>query len=174
MSEQRTQQNQQNQNQLPFNTDAAQQVLRANTNGWAQITQELVDQTFDNLGLSFEIGRRMASSRTVTEFLSAQAELGHQSIDQSLQRGRKISDVSLNMTREITQCITDQVNQAAEAAAQQTRAMSDSMRGSADQLRNAIRSGAQAAGQATGQTGSETNPGQGQQKRGQGTGAAAH
>jgi hypothetical protein len=39
-----------------------------------------------------EIGRRMASSRSIGEFLDAQAELGQRAIHAALECGRKISE----------------------------------------------------------------------------------
>lgn len=131
-----------------FSPETTRAVADAGLAAWTQITQQIVDQTFRTIGTQMELGRRMAGSRSIGEFLDAQAELSQRTVQSVLECGRKITETGQQMTREVTGQLTDTVNVAAETTAQQARVAEEQFKATADQTRNVMKAAAREADEA--------------------------
>ena len=131
-----------------FTPQATRAMTEASMSAWMQITQQIVDHTFRSIGDQMELGRRMAGSRSIGEFLDAQTELSQRTVQTALECGRRITEAGQNMARGMTDCIAETVNVAAETTAQQARVTEEQFRATSDQTRNALKAAAREADEA--------------------------
>ncbi len=129
-----------------FSPEANPETTRAMTDigmsAWMQITQQLVDHTFKTLGNQMELGRRMVGSRSISEFLDAQAELNQLTMQSAVECSRRITETGQHVAREVTDRIAETVHVAAENTAQQARATEEQFRATTDQAQNVMKTAA--------------------------------
>lgn len=142
---------------LPFDPGLAHAVVKAHVSGLAELSHCMLDQTLETMSWPIAFGRTVAGSRTISQLLDQQMQLNQQTWQALLERGRRLSEVSATLTRDISDCIQEGANQTADTVQQQTSAAAEQM---AEHARNAAGTAAKTAESAQSHAQQESRPGQ--------------
>ena len=93
-----------------FNQDNIDTMVKTNTaatKGFETLTKYFVDLA----GMSFEdavaAGKKLATAKTVVEFVQIQTKLAQESIEVVLEEGKKVSDLTTSIVKDVTSPMTE-------------------------------------------------------------------
>jgi hypothetical protein len=161
---------------LPFDAGLAHAVVKANASGWAELSHCVVDQTFETLRRPFAFSQALAGARNIGHLLDLQAQLSQQTVQATLDCGKRISEIGFATARDVADCLQEGMTKSAEAAAQHTAGTAEraaeNVAAAADQTRQAMSKAADTAQQDAGQAARSAQPQRPAERRASQPGAA--
>ncbi len=93
-----------------FNQDNLDTIVKTNTaaaKGFETLTKYFVDLAGKSFEDAVAAGKKLSGAKTVVEFMQIQTKLAQESMEVALEEGKKVSELTTSIAKDVTSPITE-------------------------------------------------------------------